>query len=567
MDYPDHQKPPTQAGRVPAADGHWLTTAAAVTWIAYRGTLPAVHFPSLVTNDLKRSWKPRANPLDFPFTHVELLTEALAAIGAGVRPPAGDKLAADLYADATALMARTSRPPAALVKQLRHDIEVERRKEAEIASAYQELMAAVRGGKIAPRGRPKDYAKDQPTGPRQDIDRKLFGEGHTICLYRDRACPSDETNKHGPIYDEVRFDPIAITTRWPAKPITSEWPWLTLWQVTTLLACGTDSVPAPALHRPAHPWGDAFKAKWGFNLGTEPTARRAFPLRDIRHVLARVNWWRARHHRRRQMLRCPPPPLKPLARASVRATLRRHGKPATELRAELLRDIREELAREAAFSSANTEAHAKILRALSAGSIVAWGYEGNRLRRTMKSGSRQPIHESFFARPDVTIMADNWICSRTESDWCDVRFKLVDVHRVWPEAAPVPSELVETGSIVETEQTAGGELCQSSATAEPVATVTAPSALLPRPKPTQKAVTEWFEGRVANWPDDKPAPSDETDWQAASSYFDDGLRRDEDFRLIRRKVVPSEWQKQGPRKPWGQVKQSAANSAKLRPQN
>jgi hypothetical protein len=82
----------------------------------------------------------------------------------------------------------------------------------------------------------------------------------------------------------------------------------------------------------------------------------------------------------------------------------------------------------------------------------------------------------------------------------------------------------------------------------------------PRPKPTEAAVCAWFQDRVASWPDDRPAPSEEVDWADARRHFGDGLRR-EDFRPIRAAKTPLEWQVQGRRKPWGQVKNSARNSA------
>ena len=89
----------------------------------------------------------------------------------------------------------------------------------------------------------------------------------------------------------------------------------------------------------------------------------------------------------------------------------------------------------------------------------------------------------------------------------------------------------------------------------------------PRPKPTRSAVIAWMRERVENWPDHLSAPSENTDWKAASLHFGNGLRRDKDFRPIRADETPLEWQKQGRRRPWGAVKKSAGNSAKLRPQN
>jgi hypothetical protein len=56
--------------------------------------------------------------------------------------------------------------------------------------------------------------------------------------------------------------------------------------------------------------------------------------------------------------------------------------------------------------------------------------------------------------------------------------------------------------------------------------------------------------RVANWPDDIRAPSEEQDWKAARGEFGSGLSQCE-FRLVRTTEAPQEWRTQGPRKPWG----------------
>lgn len=122
-------------------------------------------------------------------------------------------------------------------------------------------------------------------------------------------------------------------------------------------------------------------------------------------------------------------------------------------------------------------------------------------------------------------------------DWSELRFAWEDVRAVWP------SPLDDGDRIQPVEHTSV------------------------RPKPTEAAVRDWFADRVANWPDDKPAPSETADWQEASRHFGDGLRRDEDFRPIRQTATPLEWRKSGKRRVWGKVRKAAANSAKLRPQH
>jgi hypothetical protein len=83
-----------------------------------------------------------------------------------------------------------------------------------------------------------------------------------------------------------------------------------------------------------------------------------------------------------------------------------------------------------------------------------------------------------------------------------------------------------------------------------------------RPEPTNPAVREWFRSRVADWPDEQPAPSESKDWHAITSFFAPGLSRAE-FRLVRKDETPAAWRKQGPRPSWGEAKQSAAQSANL----
>lgn len=75
----------------------------------------------------------------------------------------------------------------------------------------------------------------------------------------------------------------------------------------------------------------------------------------------------------------------------------------------------------------------------------------------------------------------------------------------------------------------------------------------PRPKPTDAAVRQWMRERVAGWPKDKHAPSEDHDFKAATSYFGPELSREE-FRLVRMSETPLDWRKQGPRLAWGKVK-------------
>jgi hypothetical protein len=69
-----------------------------------------------------------------------------------------------------------------------------------------------------------------------------------------------------------------------------------------------------------------------------------------------------------------------------------------------------------------------------------------------------------------------------------------------------------------------------------------------KPEYTVEGCREWLNARVENWPKDVPPPSGEECLAAAREHFAGDIPRDE-FRAIRREVVPAEWQKPGPRGP------------------
>ncbi len=69
-----------------------------------------------------------------------------------------------------------------------------------------------------------------------------------------------------------------------------------------------------------------------------------------------------------------------------------------------------------------------------------------------------------------------------------------------------------------------------------------------KPEYTLEGCREWLEARVENWPKGVPPPSGEECLAAAREHFASDIPRDE-FRAIRREVVPPEWQKPGPRGP------------------
>lgn len=73
--------------------------------------------------------------------------------------------------------------------------------------------------------------------------------------------------------------------------------------------------------------------------------------------------------------------------------------------------------------------------------------------------------------------------------------------------------------------------------------------------PTGSSVREWMRQRVEGWPNDRPAASEQADWEAARAKFGDALTQI-DFRQVRREETPAAWRKQGRRKPWGKLRNS-----------
>jgi hypothetical protein len=69
-----------------------------------------------------------------------------------------------------------------------------------------------------------------------------------------------------------------------------------------------------------------------------------------------------------------------------------------------------------------------------------------------------------------------------------------------------------------------------------------------KPTYTRDICRAWLQWRVVSWPEGEPPPSSDECLAAAREQFASDIPRDE-FRAIRRDVVPPEWQKPGPRGP------------------
>jgi hypothetical protein len=79
-----------------------------------------------------------------------------------------------------------------------------------------------------------------------------------------------------------------------------------------------------------------------------------------------------------------------------------------------------------------------------------------------------------------------------------------------------------------------------------------------RPALTEERADRWFADRETNWPDTDPAPSEADDWVAFCGHFGRDAASRETFRELRRKYTFADWHKQGPRLPWGKLRQKSA---------
>lgn len=206
---------------------------------------------------------------------------------------------------------------------------------------------------------------------------------------------------------------------------------------------------------------------------------------------------------------------------------------------------------------------------IGSGSLLASGF---RFRETRSSAMIMPtppfelvsfpMVNKFASRERVEIpplaMADysgpgydGRIVRDTGADidgWEDVRLRADDVDRLWPRAA-ARAIASNAGQI---KRRVDGNI-EAGTCFDVIAESQAKKEGSNKPKPTNQAVRQWMRDRVASWPNDKSTPSEGDDLDAVQQHFAPGLSRDE-FRNVRKSETPRGWRKQGPRKPWGQVR-------------
>lgn len=135
-------------------------------------------------------------------------------------------------------------------------------------------------------------------------------------------------------------------------------------------------------------------------------------------------------------------------------------------------------------------------------------------------------------------------------------------HRIevwWPEV----EQWAEGKVRAQQDPAVGNDALTTFVLQAPASVSRADASTVSRPAPTNQAVREWFSERVASWPDNQCAPTENDDWDAIRQYFAPGQARmpgltRHDFRAVREDETPAGWRIQGRRKKWGEVKAKSA---------
>lgn len=178
------------------------------------------------------------------------------------------------------------------------------------------------------------------------------------------------------------------------------WPTLTAQEAQTQIAFDRTELrdQSEILHG-APPWGDALNRRWGVRRGAEQVERRVGPIAELRHALARVNWWKTRGRRHGQWRQCPLAPLSGMARSIARSWLLKHKKPCAELLREIRADVQADIIAQRRFDAAKLV----LCRAAAEGRITA------------NSDGR-------------TIANVEWECDHVRGQrWTDLRFSRAEI--------------------------------------------------------------------------------------------------------------------------------------------
>ena len=223
--------------------------------------------------------------------------------------------------------------------------------------------------------------------------------------------------------------------------------------------------------------------------------------------------------------------------AAIRARFRHHS--ISKLRQFLVRDIGDYLAYEVRFRSGLVEAQTKLR---------SWILEEKiHLDGRLVSLSGLPAHSHTRIEVRNFLNGKTTFAHITDSDWGLVQhygeeFLHEEEARILYRYVQFPGAIVF--SLLEIGKYDVRPLANRDL----------------RPKPTDASLTSWFGARVNTWPENQTPPSERADWLAVESHFGDGLKRDA-FRRYRKRLVPVEWQKSGPRKLWGVTKAAIAQAA------
>lgn len=173
----------------------------------------------------------------------------------------------------------------------------------------------------------------------------------------------------------------------------------------------------------------------------------------------------------------------------------------------------------------------ELRRCMARGEVTAHGRRGPvpEYDDDPMEGPREPIPPDACNAP-VTIWQHGILSFATGEDvgdawsevWWSLLFPRSGVEALWPATTKGTQRTKAASAVVPKDKKSGAEY-------------------------SENALRGWFVLRVKTWPKGTAAPSEEVDWEAAKSYFEPPVPREE-FRRVRREKVPQNWRNPGPRK-------------------
>jgi hypothetical protein len=310
-----------------------------------------------------------------------------------------------------------------------------------------------------------------------------------------------------------------------------DWPWWTAAQALHLIAFGT--VDGANEFSPYDPplWVRKLRDKWGVLHWGINSGRHFSLVRDIRHLLARVKWWRTRS-RRSSKYPSYLPTLPPNKRAYIRRLVRHYNKPVAELLADLRGDLKSVIAEKERFEAAIGTACQTLCRGAASGEITVVGRPGLSRVGQFKTEVHEPVPASFFASRTRIITFDGWATCAPDSpeaqywagpDWGDLRFMRDELLSCLREPAP--------GALNPSTDRSGRSQMSG-----------------PKRRVAEAKLRHWYSARSRNWPADRAPPSATTDWNDARRVFRAYEVTRDQIRQMRSQQAPAAWTAKGRRR-------------------